>query len=81
MLRNTTYQEGYNVVHAGGGSVEEVIEGVVAQVRELEKDYDITYISNITFKGDDGTLKNMYHATQTVTLARKPQPAKTPKGK
>jgi len=71
MLRNTDIQPGYYVVHQGGGSVEEVIEGVIAQVRTLSQTYDMDFISNITWKGDDGTQKNMYHATQTVVLHKK----------
>ena len=40
------------------------------QVNDAEKEFDVTLISNASFK-DDPSSRNLYFGSQTVTLKRK----------
>lgn len=44
------------------------------QIKEAEKDFDITFLSGPSFKDDPGA-RNAYFGSQAATLKRKPKKA------
>ncbi len=72
MISTAPTEPGFFIVHSKGCSYEEALNGVVCQVRSLEKDWQIDFISNTSCKGDDDPrVTNLYHATQTIVLKPK----------
>jgi hypothetical protein len=72
-MRQEDLSEGYHIFTATGKDEQgysKAAEELQKQVKDAEKDFDITYISNASFKDDPGERRVCF-ASQTCVLKRK----------
>ena len=73
-MRQEKLKEGYHIFTAIETSTlgfEKCAADLQAQVNAAEKDFDLTFISNASFKDDGSSSRNVYFGSQTAVLTRK----------